>query len=112
MPDPKKRSDANPVSEAITLIRDYAKQETLGPLKGIGRWIAAGLAGALLLAIGTVLLLIGLLRLLQGEPGHEHFSHALRWLPYLITAATAIVVAVVAVSRIGKSTLARKEARP
>ena len=108
MPDPKKRSDANPVSEAITLIRDYAKQETLGPLKGVGRWIAFGLAGAVFIGIGGVLLLIGLLRLLQGNPGHEHFTRGFSWLPYLITTAVAVLIAGLAVSRIRKSTLARK----
>lgn len=111
MPDPKKRSDANPVSEALTLIRDYAKQETLGPLKGVGRWIAFGLAGAMFIGIGGVLVLVGVLRVLQGNPGHEHFTRGLSWLPYLITAFTAALVTVLSVSRIRKTTLARKESR-
>ncbi|MBI5090081.1 MAG: hypothetical protein HZB15_14795, partial [Actinobacteria bacterium] len=30
------------IGEVIELVKDYARQETLGPLRGAGRWLAAG----------------------------------------------------------------------
>ena len=54
----------------VQLVKDYARQETLGPLKGAGRWIALGLVGALLIGTATGFLVLGTLRLVQTEwPG-------------------------------------------
>jgi hypothetical protein len=56
-------------SELLELVIAYAKQETVDPvvrqLKALGR----GIAGAVLLAMGTVLLGLGFLRALQTEFG-------------------------------------------
>jgi hypothetical protein len=88
------------------LVLDYAKQETLGPLKALGRFLAFGLAGSLALAVGAVLLLVAGLRALQSETGTSFTGH-LSWLPYLITAAVAVAVAVLAAWRITKGPGAR-----
>ena len=53
--------------EVVEFVKTYAKQETVGPLRGAGRWIAFGAAGAICLGLGLSLLLLGLLRLLQAE---------------------------------------------
>lgn len=71
------------VSESVDLIWRYAKQETLDPLKALGRYLAAGMAGAVLLAIGLLLLAIGGLRALQQELA-PHLSGNWSWAPYLI----------------------------
>jgi hypothetical protein len=88
----------------VDLVRDYAKQETLGPLKGAGKWLAFGAAGAVALGIGVSLLLLGLLRLLQTEWDRSS-TGSLSWLAYVIVLAVCVVVIVVAVSRINKSSL-------
>ena len=49
--------------ELYKMIRDYIKQETLDPLRGVGRWLAWGIVGAIALLFGAVVGLIGLLRL-------------------------------------------------
>lgn len=85
----------------VQLVVDYAKQETLGPLKGLLRFVAFGLAGSVSMSLGLLLLLVGLLRLLQSETGST-FTGDLSWLPYLITTAVAMGVIVVAVLRITK----------
>ena len=55
------------ISELVELVKTYAEQETVGPLRGAGRWLALGTAGAAVLGLGLTLLTLGLLRLLQTE---------------------------------------------
>src|SRR5215468_5096586 len=56
----KKKADGE-LSGVVQLVKDYARQETLGPLKGWGRYIAFGSAGALVLGIGIAVSMLGLL---------------------------------------------------
>jgi hypothetical protein len=88
-------------SELWDLVRAYAKQETIEPLKGLGRFIAFGLAGSFALGIGLVLLALGGLRALQTETGttfHGNWS----WAPYLIVLVACASIAGIAMSRTGK----------
>ena len=62
----KQANDAS-VGEVIDYVKAYAKQETLGPLKGAGNWLGYGFGAAVALGLGLVLMLLGLLRLLQTE---------------------------------------------
>ncbi len=63
---PRKQDDAS-LGEVIEFVKTYAKQETLGPLKGAGSWLAFGVAGAFALGLGLLLLMLGVLRLFQAE---------------------------------------------
>ena len=90
----------------VQLVVDYAKQETLGPIKGLGRFVAFGLAGSLALAVGSVFLLLAVLRALQSETGSTFTGH-LSWIPYLITAVLAVSVLGLAAWRITKGPAAR-----
>ena len=94
-------------SELWDLVRRYAQQETIEPIKGLGRYAAFGLAGSVLVGIGVVELAVGLLRVLQTETG-EVFDDSWSWAPYLIVVAVCAVVAVLALSR----TRVRRGARP
>jgi hypothetical protein len=69
------------VRELWELIVAYFKQETVVPLKQLGRYIAFGLLGALLLGIGVVLLAMSGLRALQEETGTT-FTGNWSWAPY------------------------------
>jgi len=88
----------------IDFVKAYAVQETVGPLKGAGRWLGFGVGGALALGFGLLLLLVGLLRLLQTE-WERSATGSLSWLAYLITLVVAAVLLAVTVLRIKKSTL-------
>lgn len=79
--DPKSVPEV--VSELWELTTAYAKQETIDPLKGLGRFLGYGIGGGILLGIGVVLLLLSALRALQTETG-TMFTGNLSWLPYLI----------------------------
>jgi hypothetical protein len=88
-------------SELWDLVRAYAKQETVEPLKGLGRFIGFGLAGSFALGIGLVLLALGALRALQTETGtmfHGNWS----WVPYLIVLVGCASVATLAMLGTGK----------
>jgi hypothetical protein len=100
---PARREDIS-IQGVVTLVRDYAKQETLGPLKGAGRWLAYGTAGALVLGIGLALVLLGLLRLIQTE-WDRAASGSLSWLAYLVVLIVCVVAIVITVSRINKPSL-------
>jgi hypothetical protein len=88
-------------NDTLQLIVDYVKQETLEPLKGLGRFVLFGVVGSVLLAGGFVILAVALLRVLQGETGTT-FSGNLSWLPYVICAVVSIGVGALAVVAIGK----------
>ena len=46
VPD-KDKSDPGDIGQVVDLVKDYVRQETLGPIKGAGRWRGRGVAGAL-----------------------------------------------------------------
>jgi hypothetical protein len=82
------RADAKDLAQTL---RDYAKQETLGPLKGIGRYLGYGIAGAVCMAIALVLLVLATLRALQTGTGST-FQGNLSWLPYVFLVFALLVV--------------------
>ncbi len=92
------------VGDIVDFVKAYAKQETIGPLKGAGAWLGYGAAAALLLSLGIVMLLVGLLRMLQTE-WVRSASGNLSWVAYLITLLVAVGVIALAISRIKKATL-------
>jgi hypothetical protein len=92
------------VAETIDLVKAYAEQETIGPIKGAGRWIGLGLAGAMVLGIGLSLVLLGLLRLLQTE-WPRSASGDLSWVAYAIVLVVCVGLIALIVSRINKESL-------
>lgn len=91
------------MTELWELIKRYALQETIDPLKKIGRFVAFGLGAAILGSIGVVLLLLALLRALQSDDiTGSTFTGNLSWIPYLIVLAVGMLVTVLALSRIGR----------
>lgn len=93
--------------DAVQLVIDYVKQETVEPLKGLGRFLAFGVAGSLALCVGVVLLLLALLRLLQTETDGS-FTGNLSWLPYLIVTVVAVGLAGLCGWRVAKGPAARR----
>jgi len=85
--------------DAFQLTVDYLKQETVQPIKGLGRFLYMGIAGSFFLAGGILLILIGILRLLQTETGTA-LTGDLSWVPYVAVMVLGIAVIVVAAWRI------------
>lgn len=94
------------VKEIAQLSIQYVKQETKVPLNGIGRFIAFGAAGAILLGNAAVLLVLALLRGLQTALSYERtkrtsegfvadrgpLSGSWTWAPYLLTALAGVLI--------------------
>jgi hypothetical protein len=96
--------------EFVDMVVAYAKQETFGPLRGLARFVAAGSLASVGFSLGGLLLLLALLRALQTETGST-FQGNLSWLPYLITAGAAVIVAGLSVWRIVKTPTASTAGR-
>ena len=92
------------------LLRDYAKQETIDPLKSLGRFLGYGVPGSLLVSLGLLLLSLGMLRGLQRETG-AHLTGSLSWVPYLITLVVTALLAFLAVRSIGRPNRVRAKER-
>jgi hypothetical protein len=91
----KARNPSGDAKDLVDLVIAYAKQETLEPLKGLGKNAAFGLGGAVLLGIGGLFCSMGALRAMQSET--DWFErHNLSYLPYFLT-----VVILLALSAIG-----------
>jgi uncharacterized membrane protein len=104
------QASSNPATQITTtveLVKTYARQETVGHLKGVGRWVGYGLAGAICLSIGIVLLVVGLLRLLQ-DVGDDVFYGFWSIVPYLIALLVCALVVALALSRVQATDLHRQ----
>ena len=76
------------------LVVAYFKQETIEPIKGLGRFVGWGLAGSLAVGLGGVMIVLGLLRLLQTV---DAFDGNWSFIPYLVVLALASGAALAAV---------------
>ena len=100
------------VSTTIQMVKDYARQETIGPLRGAGRWIAFGLAGALTFALATVFLSLGVLRLLQTEGEGTFRGRWMSLIPYLVALLVAALVVGLTLMAMRKDSLHPDKEKP
>jgi hypothetical protein len=97
--DPK--SIPQVATELWELTLAYAKQETVDPLRGLGRYLGFGVGGSVVFGFGSILLLLSMLRALQTETGTT-FTGSLSWVPYLIVVLMAAVLVGLLVWRVVK----------
>jgi hypothetical protein len=84
--------------ELIDLVRAYARQETIGELRGTWRWLAWGSVGAVSILLGLLFFLVGVLRLIQAE--FIDANSGLTWLPYFIVVGITVALIILSQSRI------------
>jgi uncharacterized membrane protein YidH (DUF202 family) len=90
----KAQNPAGDAKELVDLVIAYAKQETLEPLKGLGKKAALGIGGAVLLGVGGIFCSVAALRAMQTET--DFFErHNLSYLPYILTVLILVVLSVV-----------------
>lgn len=107
-PEDRQRAPAGPeagrpvpelLGELWELVRAYVRQETVEPVRGVGRYVAFGVAGAALIGAGVVLLAVGGLRVLQDE---TTLGGNLSWIPYLVVVAVLAAGAALSLAAIGR----------
>lgn len=96
-PPPEPKGPGEQVNEFKDMVVAYARQETVDPLKTLGRHLGFGIAGAILIGAGWIFGLLALLRGLQeidffNEPGQSG-GGTWGWVPYLIVVVAGVVVA-------------------
>ena len=95
-------STGDQVGELKNLVVGYAKQETIDPLKSLGRYVGFGAAGGTCIGVGVLLLTGALLRGLQtidaiNQPDRLH-GGTWSWVPYVGALVWMLLVAGVAAS--------------
>lgn len=95
------------VGELRELVVAYVLQETIDPLKALGRYTAFGVAGSVLLAVGLSFWLVAGLRALQSETGSTFTGH-LAWIPYAVCMGGAVVLIALTVVAIGRGRRSRR----
>ena len=96
--------------ELKDMVVTYAKQETVEPFKAIGRFVALGVGGSILLAVGLLLLVLSGLRALQTETG-DRFAGDWSFAPYLITFVGCVLVAALSGRAIGAAKRRARKAK-
>ncbi len=93
-----KRAEASPqetVTELKEMVVDYAKQETVDPLKRLAHWFKWSLLGAVLLVSGSPCSVSGSY-CGSSRRRSTAFQGGKSWIPYLITFGGLLVVLVMA----------------
>ena len=90
----------NQAKELVDLVVTYTKQETVDPLKRLGKTVAFGVAGAMLVGIGGVFLALSALRALQTQTDFFE-EHKLTWAPYLILTLPLVLGAAISWTALG-----------
>lgn len=104
MPDRHDGVKSDP-RRAWQLLRTYVTQETVGPLKGAGRWLGVGIVASIVVGIGCCFLLLATLRAAQDVISRLDVHSAWDLSAYAISLVAGIVILVVAAGRIGKGSL-------
>ena len=94
------------LDEIKALALRYIKEETIQPIKEMGRFVLWGALGSLLVGIGYLFLLFGALRFLQDQ--FKVLDGTLSWIPYLIVVALAALVIALTLWRIISGTAKRR----
>jgi flagellar biosynthesis protein FliQ len=86
------------LEEVRDLFVRYLKEQTVQPLKDLGRFVTYGALGSIFVAFGLVIGLLGLLRMFQDI--FPVLDGSLSWIPYLIVVVLALLIGALVVQRI------------
>ena len=108
---PKSKKDSADLTGVVDLVKNYARQETLGPIQGAGKWLAMGAAGAVMIGFGNMFLVLGVLRLVQTEYGKSLRSPWVSIVSYFVALVATVIVMTFAAWRISRKKSLQKESR-
>ncbi len=87
----------------LSMLRAYLKQETLDPIRGLGRYLGFGLGSTVCFAVAEVFLVLSVVRVLQTTT--SAFQGNLSFIPYLVGLSVSLVfiyLTLLALKRDGK----------
>jgi hypothetical protein len=100
-------STSERVVDLVDSVKLYAKQETIGPLRGAGRWLFFGLAAALCLGVSMLFAILGVLRLVQ-HLGGDSLDGGWSFVSYLIALIVTMALVAISLSRVNKPSLSKE----
>ncbi|MEY4164669.1 MAG: hypothetical protein RLZ84_583 [Actinomycetota bacterium] len=100
-------STSEKVVDLVDSVKVYAKQETIGPLRGAWRWLLFGLAAALSLGISMLFAILGVLRLVQ-HLGGEALDGGWSFVSYLIALVVTASLVALSLSRVNRPSLSKQ----
>lgn len=89
------------IGDVADQVKAYAKQQLVDPFRSLGRLLGLGIAGSLCMAIGILLLALGVLRAIQTE-ADDVFDGNWSFVPYLIVLVPIGIAMALIGSRITK----------
>ena len=102
----RRTAPSDQVTDLVESVKQYARQETIEPLKGAARWVAVGSVAALSLGLAMVFLALAVLRLSQ-DLGGTVLDGSWSFVHYLITLIVVGVLVALSFSRISQRSLAK-----
>ena len=97
------------LAELLEMLRAYAVQETVGPLRGLGRYLLFGLVGAVGVSLGLVFATLAVVRVLQSET--DLFNANWSFVPHL-AGVVFLMLAIAMLIRAVGSKESRSKANP
>jgi hypothetical protein len=94
------------VGQIKELVMRYVREETVAPIKALGRFVLWGVIGSLFVGFGAVMLLLGCLRLLQEQ--FKVLDGSLSWIPYLAVVLLGFLIISVTFWRITSGAAKRR----
>ncbi len=100
------RGPVDQVSDLVDSVKQYARQETLEPIKGAIRWVAVGSVAALSLGVALIFACLAVLRLSQ-DLGGTTLDGSWSFVHYFITLCVVSVLVAIIFSRVSTRSLAK-----
>ena len=100
------RGPVDQVGDLYDSVKQYARQETLEPIKGAVRWVAVGSLAAVSLGLALVFSALGILRLSQ-DLGGTTLDGSWSFVHYFITLSVVALLVLVTFSRVSQRSLAK-----
>ena len=92
------------------MLRAYAVQETVGPLRGLGRYLLFGLVGAVGVSLGLVFATLAVVRVLQSET--DLFNANWSFVPHLVGAVFLVLAIAMLIRAVGSKESRSKVSSP
>ena len=102
------RGPVGQVEELFASVKDYARQETLEPLRGAVRWVGVGSIAALSLGLALVYVSLGVLRFSQ-DLGGSVLDGSWSFVHYFVTLFVVAIVVAITFSRVSRRSLSKKD---